>query len=59
MFKFIFSNKCIVFFLGKKPLPYEKGGDFINGFHIIFSIFKNLVMFHDTQIGGLMVVEKM
>jgi hypothetical protein len=28
-----------ILFLGKKPLPYTRGGDFINGHYIIFSIF--------------------
>jgi hypothetical protein len=26
------SNKCIIIILkGKKPLPYQRGGDFIDG----------------------------
>jgi hypothetical protein len=39
--------KCIIIsFLKKKPLPYQRGGDFINGHCIIFSIFFFLVTFH-------------
>jgi hypothetical protein len=41
--KFVFflktflSNKCmIIYILKEKPLPYQKGGDFINGHCIIF-----------------------
>ncbi len=33
----LFINKCIVYFLfRKKPLLYEKGGDFVGGLCIIF-----------------------
>jgi hypothetical protein len=39
--KCIFCNKCIIIssFQGKKSLPYEKGGDFIDGNSIIFLVF--------------------
>jgi hypothetical protein len=44
------NNKCIIIYiLGKKPLPYQRGGDFINGHCIIFSIFFSLVMFNEPQ----------
>jgi hypothetical protein len=37
-----------ILFLGKKPLPYQRGGDFIDGHYITFSIFFHLVMFHES-----------
>jgi hypothetical protein len=44
------NNKCIInFFKRKKSLPYQRGGDFINGHCIIFSIFFCLEMFHEAQ----------
>jgi len=49
VFSFL-NNKCIIiFFKRKKPLPYQKGGNFINGHCVIFSIFFCLVMFHEPQ----------
>jgi hypothetical protein len=45
----LFSSECIISFFRKKPLPYQRGGDFINGHCIIFSIFFCLVMFHESQ----------
>jgi len=49
VFFHFFSNECIIVsFFRKKPLPYQKGGDFINGHYIIFSIFFFLVMFHES-----------
>jgi hypothetical protein len=35
-------------FLGKKPTPYQRKGDFIDGHYIIFSIFFFMVMFHES-----------
>jgi hypothetical protein len=43
------SNKCIIYIYRENPLPYQRGGDFINGHCIIFSIFFSLVMFHKPQ----------
>jgi hypothetical protein len=36
-------------FWKKKQLPYQRGGDFIDGNCIIFSIFFFLVMFYEPQ----------
>jgi hypothetical protein len=36
-------------FLRRKPLPSQRGGDFIDGHYIIFPIFFCLVMFHEPQ----------
>jgi hypothetical protein len=47
------------FFKGKKTLPYERGGDIIDGHCIIFSIFFCLVMFHEQQTCGPMAIEKL
>jgi hypothetical protein len=45
------SNKCIIHFLkGKQTLPYQRGGDFIDGHCISFSILFCLIMFHEQQI---------
>jgi hypothetical protein len=53
-------NKCIIItFLGKNPLPYQRGGDFIDGYCIIFSIFFCLVMFYEPQTWGPMAIEKL
>jgi hypothetical protein len=38
-----------VFFLGKEPLLYERRKDFIDELYFFFSIFFNLVMFHESQ----------
>jgi hypothetical protein len=38
-----------IYILGKKPLPYKKGGDFVDDYCIIFSIFFSLVMFNEPQ----------
>jgi len=46
-------------FLKEKPLPYQRGGDFIDGHCIIFSIFFCLVKFHESQTWGPIVVEKL
>jgi len=49
VFLHLFINKCIIIFLlGKKPLPYQKGGDFIDEYCVIFSILFCLVMFHES-----------
>jgi hypothetical protein len=49
VFLHLFNNECIIIsLLGKKPLPYQRGGDFIDGHCIIFSIFFCLVMFHES-----------
>jgi hypothetical protein len=40
------NNECIYIY---KPLPYQKGGDFIDEHYIIFSIFFCMVMFHEPQ----------
>jgi hypothetical protein len=49
-FLHLFINKCIICFLfKKKPLSYEKGGDFVGGLCIIIIIFFYLVMFHESQ----------
>jgi hypothetical protein len=48
-----------IFFYEKKPLPYWKWGDFIDGYHIIFSIFFCLIMFYEPQTWNLMAVEKL
>jgi hypothetical protein len=45
--------------LRKKPLPYQRGGDFIDGHCIFFSIFFCLVMFCEPQIWSPMDVEKL
>jgi hypothetical protein len=45
--------------LWKKPLPYQKGGNFIHGHCIIFSVFICLIMFYKTQTWGLMAIKKM
>jgi hypothetical protein len=45
-------------FFKKQPLPYGRGGYFIGGFCIIFSIFFYLVMFHDPQTWDPMFIEK-
>jgi len=43
------NNKCIIiFFLGKKPLPFQRRGDFIDG-HYIFFQFCFLVIFYEPQ----------
>jgi hypothetical protein len=47
-----------IFSLGKKPLPYQRRKYFIDGNCIIFSVFFCLVMFHEPQTWGLMVVKK-
>jgi len=44
---------------GKKTIIYQRGGDFIDVHCIIFSIFFNLVMFHESQTWNPMVVEKL
>jgi hypothetical protein len=41
-----------------KPLPHEKGRDFISGLCIIFSILFYLVIFHEPQTRRPMIVEK-
>jgi hypothetical protein len=38
-----------IYILRKKPLPYKKGGDFVDDYCIIFSIFFSLVMFNEPQ----------
>jgi hypothetical protein len=43
----------------ENPLLQQRGGDFMDGHYIIFSIFIYLVMFHEPQTWGPMVVEKM
>jgi len=54
------NNKCIIIYiLEKNPLPYQRGGDLIDGHCIIFSIFFWLVMFYEPQTWGPMVVEKL
>ncbi len=45
-------------FLKEKPLPYERGANFTSEHSNIFSIFFCLVMFHESQTGDPMVVEK-
>jgi hypothetical protein len=48
-FHFI-SNKCIrMSFILKKPLPCERGGDFIDVLCIMLSVFFDLVIFHESQ----------
>jgi hypothetical protein len=47
------------FFLGKKPLPYQKGGNFIYGHYIIFSIFFCFILFYEPQTLSLMAIEKL
>jgi len=49
----------IYIYIWKKPLPYQRGGDFIDGHYIIFSIFFCLVLFHEPQTWGPMAVEKL
>ncbi len=49
VFLHLFSNECIIIsFFREKPLPYQKGGDFIDGHCIIFSIFFCLVMYDES-----------
>jgi hypothetical protein len=37
VFLHLFNNECIIIpFFAKTPLPYQKGGDFIDGHCIIF-----------------------
>jgi hypothetical protein len=49
VFLHLFSNECIIiFYFKEKPLPYHRGGDFINGHCIIFSIFFCLVIFLES-----------
>jgi hypothetical protein len=50
-FLYLFNNECIIisFFKEKKPLSYQRGGDFINECSIIFSILFSLAMFHDHE----------
>jgi len=43
----------------KIPLPYQRGGAFINGHCIIFSIFFCLVIFDEPQTWGFVAVEKL
>jgi hypothetical protein len=38
-----------IYIYREKPLPYQRGEDFIDGHRIIFSIFFCLVMFHEPQ----------
>jgi len=52
--KFVFfaflNNKYIIYiFKGKNLVPYQRGGDFIDGHYIIFSIFFCLAMFHEPK----------
>jgi hypothetical protein len=46
---FTFLNKkcIIIIILRKKPLLYQRGGDFIDGHCISFSIFFCLIMFYE------------
>jgi hypothetical protein len=48
-----------ILFLERNPLPYQRGGDFIDGCCIIFSIFFFLLMFYEPQTWGPMSVEKL
>jgi hypothetical protein len=48
-----------IFLLGKKSLPYQRGGDFINGHCIVFSISFCSVMFHELQTWSPMAIEKL
>jgi hypothetical protein len=48
-FAFLSNKFIIIYILGNKSLPYQRGGDFIDGNCIIFSIFFCLVMFHESQ----------
>jgi hypothetical protein len=48
-----------ILFLERNPLPYQRGGDFIDGCCIIFSIFFFLLMFYEPQTWGPMAVEKL
>jgi len=49
VFLHLFNNEYIVIsYFKKKSLPYEKGGDFLDGHCIIFYISFNLVMFHES-----------
>jgi hypothetical protein len=41
----------------KKSLPYEKGGDFIDGHCIILLVYFCLTMCHESQTWGLVIVE--
>jgi hypothetical protein len=43
----------------KKPLPYQRQGDFIDGHYNIFSIFFCLVMFHESQTWNPIAIEKL
>ncbi len=37
VFVYLFSNECIIiFFFRKKLLPYQRGGDFIDGHALFF-----------------------
>ncbi len=58
-FLHLFSNKCaIISFLRKKPILYQRGGNFINGHCIFFSLF----LFGNVSWipkWGLMAIEKM
>ncbi len=54
-----YGNKCIInFFLGKKTITLRGKKNFINE-NCIFFIFLYLVMCHEPQTWGSMVVEKM
>jgi hypothetical protein len=48
----------IVFLFGRKSLPYDKREDFIVGNYILIFLLL-LLMFHESQTLGCMVIEKM
>jgi hypothetical protein len=57
VFLTFFSNKCTIkCFSRKKPLLYEKGGDFTSGIHIVLLIFFHFLMFHEPQTWSLIVL---
>ncbi len=50
VFLHLFNNECIITsFFKQKTTTISRGGDFINGHYIIFSIFFCLVIFHESQ----------
>ncbi len=60
VFLHLFNNECIITsFFKQKTTTISRGGDFINGHYIIFSIFFCLVIFHESQTWNPMVIEKL
>jgi hypothetical protein len=51
VFLHLFNNECIIisYLKKKKPLPYQRGGDVIDGHCINFIILFCLVMFHKHE----------